>query len=81
MDTIPRVVNRMLMGSPLCRNEDYLKDTSKFVLDVVAVSRSYQRFTPTFTQTSCEKIVVDTKQLSIPQNSQVLIATYQGATC
>ena len=43
---IPRAVNRMLVGLPLCRNEDYLSNTAKFAMDVIATSSVYLRFTP-----------------------------------
>lgn len=36
MRVIARVSNRMFVGLPLCRNEDFLKNNSAFAMDVVA---------------------------------------------
>lgn len=35
MDLISRVSNRMFIGLPLCRNEDFLKNNSAFAMDVI----------------------------------------------
>lgn len=43
---IPRAVNRMLIGLPLCRNEDYLSNASKFATDVITSATIFLRFTP-----------------------------------
>ena len=42
---IPRAVNRMIVGLPLCRNDDYLSQTAKFATAVVTAF-SFLRFTP-----------------------------------
>ena len=42
---IPRAVNRMLVGLPLCRNDDYLSQTANFATAVVTAS-SFLRLTP-----------------------------------
>ena len=48
MVMIPRAVNRMLVGLPLCRNQDYLTNMAKFAMDVIAMSTVFLRFTPQF---------------------------------
>ena len=45
---IPSFTNRMMLGLPLCRNEDFLKHMRKFASDVVACSSLYLRLTPRF---------------------------------
>lgn len=35
MSVIPRITNRMLVGKPLCRNQDYLQNMMGFTMDVV----------------------------------------------
>ena len=46
MVMIPRAVNRMLVGLPLCRNQDYLTNMAKFAMDVMTASAFFLRFTP-----------------------------------
>lgn len=46
MRMIPRAINRMLVGLPLCRNEEYLSNAAKFATDVVTASSLYLSFTP-----------------------------------
>ena len=45
---IPSFTNRMLVGLPLCRNEDYLTNMSKFAMDVVISSSFFLPLTPRF---------------------------------
>lgn len=45
---IPRLTNRMMVGLPLCRNEEYLTNMSKFAMDVVIASSVVLRVTPQF---------------------------------
>ncbi|KAJ4288505.1 hypothetical protein N0V90_011742 [Kalmusia sp. IMI 367209] len=35
MSVIPRITNRMLVGKPLCRNQDFLQNMMGFTMDVV----------------------------------------------
>lgn len=46
MTIIPRTVNHILVGSPLCRNKVYLANMAKFATAVVTASSLYLRFTP-----------------------------------
>lgn len=57
MVMIPRAVNRMLVGLPLCRNQDYLTNMAKFAMDVIAVSTVFLRFTPQFLKPIVGRIV------------------------
>lgn len=45
---IPSFTNRMMVGLPLCRNEDYLTNMSKFAMDVIVSSAIVLRVTPQF---------------------------------
>jgi len=42
---VSRVVNYMIVGAPLCRNEDYLENMRRFAMDIV-LTTSIHRFTP-----------------------------------
>lgn len=46
MSMISRAVNRMIVGLPLCRNEDYLANTGKFAMDVISGASVFLRFVP-----------------------------------
>ncbi len=46
MTSIPRTVNHILVGSPLCRNKVYLANMAKFATAVITASSLYLRFTP-----------------------------------
>lgn len=46
MNIIPRATNRMVVGLPLCRNEDYLSNMKSFTNDVVTAAMVVLRFTP-----------------------------------
>lgn len=48
MRIIPTITNRMMLGLPICRNEDFLKDTGKFAMDVISCASLYLRLTPHF---------------------------------
>lgn len=48
MSLISRAVNRMIVGLPLCRNEDYLMNTGKFAMDVIFGVSVFLRFVPQF---------------------------------
>lgn len=48
MVMISRAVNRMIVGLPLCRNEDYLSNASKFAMDVIFAATVFLRFVPQF---------------------------------
>ena len=61
MVMIPRAVNRMLVGLPLCRNPDYLTNMAKFAMDVMAVV-GFLRFTPRFLKPIIGRLV------AIPNN-------------
>ena len=45
MRIIPAISNRMLLGLPICRNEDLLENMAKFAMDVVSCASSYLRVT------------------------------------
>lgn len=45
---IPSFTNRMMLGLPLCRNEDFLRNMGKFTMDVVSSASIYLRLTPHF---------------------------------
>ena len=45
MTMISRAVNRMIVGLPLCRNEDYLKHDANFAMDVI-YGAIFLRFVP-----------------------------------
>lgn len=47
MDMISRISNRMFVGLPLCRNEDFLKHNSAFAVDVI-MATSIMPFIPKF---------------------------------
>jgi len=46
MTMISRAVNRMIVGLPLCRNEDYLYNNAKFAMDVIFACSFFLRFVP-----------------------------------
>lgn len=46
MEIIPRAVNRMMVGLPLCRNSEYLGAMKGFANSVIAVATLFLRFTP-----------------------------------
>ena len=48
MRIIPSITNRMMLGLPLCRNEDFLSNMGKFAMDVISCATIYLRFTPRF---------------------------------
>ena len=48
MVIIPRITNRMLIGLPICRNEDFLNSMSKFAMNVIAYATLYLRVMPRF---------------------------------
>lgn len=47
MDMISRISNRMFVGLPLCRNENFLKHNSAFAIDVITVT-ALMPFVPKF---------------------------------
>ncbi|KAF2859821.1 putative P450 monooxygenase [Piedraia hortae CBS 480.64] len=47
MDVISRVSNRLFVGLPLCRNEDFLKNNSAFAIDVITAT-ALMPFVPRF---------------------------------
>ena len=48
MRIIPTLSNRMLLGLPICRNEDLLENMAKFAMAVVSCASIYLRVTPRF---------------------------------
>ena len=48
MRIIPTITNRMMLGLPICRNEDFLKNMGKFAMDVISCASLYLRLTPHF---------------------------------
>lgn len=48
MYLVPRITNRMFVGLPLCRNEDYLNNMGKFAMDVIKASNLWLAFTPSW---------------------------------
>ena len=46
MQIIPRGVNRMLVGLPLCRNEEYISNMTKFAQACIMTSQVYLRYIP-----------------------------------
>ncbi|KAL9135843.1 MAG: hypothetical protein Q9175_002948 [Cornicularia normoerica] len=48
MRIIPSITNRMTLGLPLCRNEDFLKNVGKFAMDVITCASIYLMLTPRF---------------------------------
>lgn len=47
MEMIARISNRMFVGLPLCRNEDFLKHNNAFAIDVITVA-ALMPFVPRF---------------------------------
>ena len=50
MQIIPRGVNRMLVGLPLCRNQDYISNMTKFAQACIMTSQFYLRYNPHWLQ-------------------------------
>lgn len=48
MIVVPPTTNRMVLGLPLCRNQDYLTTMGKFAMDVIASATFFLPFTPRF---------------------------------
>lgn len=48
MRIIPSITNRMMLGLPICRNEDYLKNMAKFAMDVISCTTFYLPLIPNF---------------------------------
>ncbi len=48
MRIIPSITNRMTLGLPICRNEDFLKNMGKFAMDVISCATIYLPLTPRF---------------------------------
>lgn len=48
LSIIPRPTNRMILGLPTCRNEEYLKNMSKFSERVLLCANFYLRIIPRF---------------------------------
>ena len=48
MRIIPSITNRMMIGLPICRNEDFLKNMSQFAMDVITSASLYLKLTPRF---------------------------------
>jgi cytochrome P450 len=57
MTIIPRVVNRMMVGVPLCRNQEFLSNMKSFVNDVIAAAMFVLRFTPRWLKPVVGRIV------------------------
>ncbi|CAI6336647.1 unnamed protein product [Periconia digitata] len=49
MKVIPKITNRMLVGEPLCRNDEYLANMMGFTMDVIRTSILFA-ITPSFLQ-------------------------------
>ena len=57
MAIIPRAVNRMMVGLPLCRNQDFLSNMKSFANDVIAAATVFLRFTPRWLKPVVGRIV------------------------
>ena len=45
---VPRTMNRILVGSPLCRNAEYVTNTALFTREVITTARGYLSAAPWF---------------------------------
>lgn len=57
MAVIPRVVNRMMVGLPLCRDQEYLSNVKSFVNDVITAAMIVLPFTPRWLKPVVGRIV------------------------
>ena len=48
MMIIPRLTNRMMIGLPICRNEDFLNSMTGFAMNVITYASLYLRLMPRF---------------------------------
>lgn len=57
MAVIPLVVNRMMVGLPLCRDQEYLSNVKSFVNDVITATMIVLPFTPRWVKPVVGRIV------------------------